>query len=152
MEKYSRAGQATDENTRTGCGRNNSHILKVNKNQTKQGIQKIILFIKSTYDAICFQIHLKITSLKCRPLLMTISWSLSRKLSMALRVIAGGMAATSCRIASFNCSIVPGRRTCWGFFLSPFKNPTASAGFEPANLGIRGQHATSAPPKPLFIK
>ena len=35
----------------------------------------------------------------------------SRKLSMALRVIAGGMAATSCRIASFNCSIVPGRRT-----------------------------------------
>ena len=30
-----------------------------------------------------------------------------------------------------------------------FKNPTASAGFEPANLGIRGQHATSAPPKPL---
>ena len=34
-------------------------------------------------------------------------------------------------------------------FLSPFKNPTASAGFEPANLGIRGPHATSAPPKPL---
>ena len=34
-------------------------------------------------------------------------------------------------------------------FLSPFKNPTASAGFEPAKLGIRGQHATSAPPKPL---
>ena len=29
---------------------------------------------------------------------------------MALRVIAGGIAATSCRIASFNCSIVPGRR------------------------------------------
>ena len=29
------------------------------------------------------------------------------------------------------------------------KNPTASAGFEPANLGIRGQHATSAPPKSL---
>jgi hypothetical protein len=33
------------------------------------------------------------------------------------------------------------RKACWGF-LSPFKNPTASAGFEPANLG------TSAPPKP----
>jgi len=29
---------------------------------------------------------------------------------MALQVIAGGMAATSCRIASFNCSIVPGQR------------------------------------------
>ena len=39
----------------TGCGRNNSHILKVNKNQTKQGTQKILLFIKSTYDAIFFK-------------------------------------------------------------------------------------------------
>ena len=29
------------------------------------------------------------------------------------------------------------------------KNPTASAGFEPANLGTIGQHATSRPPKPL---
>jgi len=26
----------------TGCGRNNSHILKVNKNQTKQGVQNFI--------------------------------------------------------------------------------------------------------------
>jgi len=29
------------------------------------------------------------------------------------------------------------------------KNPTASAGFEPANLGNKGQHATSRPPKLL---
>ena len=29
------------------------------------------------------------------------------------------------------------------------KNPTVSAGFEPANLGIKGRHATSRPPKPL---
>ena len=29
------------------------------------------------------------------------------------------------------------------------KNPTASGGFEPANLGTKGQHATSGPPKPL---
>ena len=57
-----------------------------------------------------FQTLEKITSLMCRPLLMTNPWSRSRKLSMALRVIAGGMAATSCRIASFNCSIVPGWR------------------------------------------
>jgi hypothetical protein len=28
------------------------------------------------------------------------------------------------------------------------KNPTTSAGFEPANLGTKGQHATSRPPKP----
>jgi hypothetical protein len=29
------------------------------------------------------------------------------------------------------------------------KNPTVSAGFEPATLGSEGQHATSRPPKPL---
>ena len=29
------------------------------------------------------------------------------------------------------------------------KNPTTSAGFKPANLGTKGQHATSRPPKPL---
>ena len=32
------------------------------------------------------------------------------------------------------------------------KNPTASAGLEPANLGTKGQHATSGPPKPLHGK
>ena len=32
------------------------------------------------------------------------------------------------------------RKACWGFFRP--KNPTASAGFEPANLGTKGQHAT----------
>ena len=31
------------------------------------------------------------------------------------------------------------------------KNPTASAGFERANLGTKGQHATSRPPKPLSL-
>jgi len=30
------------------------------------------------------------------------------------------------------------------------KNPTASAGFDPANLGTKGQNATPRPPKPLF--
>ena len=34
---------------------------------------------------------------------------------------------------------------------SPFKNLTGSAGFEPANLGTKGQHATPRPPKPLFF-
>jgi hypothetical protein len=29
------------------------------------------------------------------------------------------------------------------------KNPTASVGFEPADLGTKGQHATSRPPKPI---
>jgi hypothetical protein len=36
----------------TGLCRNNSHILKGNKNQTKQGTQKILLLIKSTYNAV----------------------------------------------------------------------------------------------------
>jgi len=31
------------------------------------------------------------------------------------------------------------RKACWGFFRP--KNPTASAGCEPANLGAKGQHA-----------
>ena len=30
-----------------------------------------------------------------------------------------------------------------------FKNPMASAGFEPANLGTKDQHATPRPLKPL---
>ena len=30
------------------------------------------------------------------------------------------------------------------------KNPTASVGFETANLGTKGQHSTSRPPKSLF--
>ena len=32
------------------------------------------------------------------------------------------------------------------------KNPTASAGFEPANLGIKGQNATPRPPKHIETK
>ena len=34
-----------------------------------------------------------------------------------------------------------------GIFFA-LKNPTASAWFKPANLGTKGQHATSRPPKP----
>jgi len=40
------------------------------------------------------------------------------------------------------------RKVCWGFFRP--KNPTASAGCEPSNLGTKSQHATSRPPKPLL--
>ena len=36
--------------------------------------------------------------------------------------------------------LLPFRRKACRGFLSPFKNPTDSAGFEPANLGIRGQN------------
>ena len=34
-------------------------------------------------------------------------------------------------------------------FFFALKNPTALAGFEPRNLGTKGQHATSRPSKPL---
>jgi hypothetical protein len=46
----------------------------------------------------------------------------------------------TCRKARHGTDGSEGRRT---------KNPTTSAGFEPANLGTKGQHATSRPPKPL---
>ena len=41
------------------------------------------------------------------------------------------------------------RKACWGFFRP--KNPTPSAGFEPANFGTKGQHAIPRPPKPIYI-
>jgi hypothetical protein len=59
---------------------------------------------------------------------------------------------------SFTCrkSMTWGRRLyfpsegrCAGDFFA-LKNPTALARFEPANLGTRGQHASSRPPKPLI--
>jgi len=40
------------------------------------------------------------------------------------------------------------RKACWEFFRP--KNPTVSTGFEPANLGTKGQNATPRPPKPIF--
>ena len=42
------------------------------------------------------------------------------------------------------------RKACWGFFHP--KNLTASAGFEPVNLGTKGQHATPRPLKPIYSK
>ena len=41
------------------------------------------------------------------------------------------------------------RKARWGIFRP--KNPKASAGFEPAILGTKGQHATPRPPKPHFV-
>jgi hypothetical protein len=40
------------------------------------------------------------------------------------------------------------RKACWVFFA--LKNPSASAGFEPMNLGTKGQHATPRPSQPLL--
>ena len=40
------------------------------------------------------------------------------------------------------------RKACWEFF-RPEKS-SSSVGFEPANLGTKGQHATCRPPKPLW--
>jgi hypothetical protein len=55
----------------------------------------------------------------------------------------------TCRKARHGTQIPLRRKACWGLFRP--KKPTASAGFEPANLGTKGQHATSRPPKPLQI-
>ena len=44
----------------------------------------------------------------------------------------------------------PSKGKCAEDFFA-LKNPTASAGFEPANLGTKGQHATSRPLKPLKL-
>ena len=43
-------------------------------------------------------------------------------------------------------ALLPLRRKAYCGFFRP-KNPTA--GFEPANLGTKGQHATTRPPKPF---
>ena len=42
----------------------------------------------------------------------------------------------------------PPKEGVLGIFFFALKNPTALAGFEPVNLGTKGQHATSRPPKP----
>ena len=52
------------------------------------------------------------------------------------------------RAALWLCFPSEGRRAEDFFAL---KNLTALAGFEPANLGTKGQHATSRPPKPLNL-
>jgi hypothetical protein len=38
------------------------------------------------------------------------------------------------------------------FYFFALKNPTASAGFDPVNLGSKSQHATSRPSKPHQYK
>jgi hypothetical protein len=67
---------------------------------------------------------------------------------------SGQMMPGICTQGSLTCRksaiYFPSEGRCAEDFLSPFKNPKVLAGFEPANLGIRGQHATSAPPKPLL--
>jgi hypothetical protein len=69
-------------------------------------------------------------------------WRLPRHFWVLLHAVKHNMGQTA---------LLPLRRkACWGFFRP--KNPTASAGFGPANLGTKGQHATSRPPKPLLYK
>jgi hypothetical protein len=41
--------------------------------------------------------------------------------------------------------------TLRGRIIFALENPTASDGFEPANFGTKGQHATSRQPKPLSV-
>jgi len=57
--------------------------------------------------------------------------------------------ATNMRHGTDGFTSPPKEGVLWIFFA--LKNPTASAGFEPANLGTKGQHATSRPLKPFNI-
>jgi hypothetical protein len=64
-------------------------------------------------------------------------WRLPRHFWVLLHAVKHDMGQTA---------LIPLRRkVCWRFFHP--KNPTISAGFEPANLGTKDQHATSRPPK-----
>jgi hypothetical protein len=55
--------------------------------------------------------------------------------------------ALNLRHGTHTFTSLPEGRNAENFFA--LKNPTASAGFEPANLSSKGQHATSRPPEPL---
>jgi hypothetical protein len=66
-------------------------------------------------------------------------WGLPRHFWVLLHTVKHDMGQTA---------LLPLRRkVCWGFFRP--KNPTASVGFEPANLGTKSQHAISRQPKPI---
>ena len=76
-------------------------------------------------------------------------------------VVKGPKAATSTHTlsGSFTCHenatwdkrfYFPSEGRCAEDFFA-LKNPTASAGFEPANFGTKGRHATSRPPRPLSL-
>jgi hypothetical protein len=85
-----------------------------------------------------------------------------RKVELWARMLSGNFAemTTSTHLGIFYMpqiydmgptALLPLRRkACWEFFFA-LKNPTVSAGFEPANLGTKGQHATPRPPKPLIL-
>jgi hypothetical protein len=57
--------------------------------------------------------------------------------------------AVNLRNASHSFTFLP-KEGVMRIFLA-LKNPTTSAGFEPANLGFKGQHTTSRPPKTLTL-
>jgi hypothetical protein len=71
---------------------------------------------------------------------------------MWARILSGNFAemttSTPFRVLLHAANLRHGRRAEDFFAL---KNPTASAEFEPANLGTKGQHATLRPPKPHIV-
>ena len=74
-----------------------------------------------------------------------------RKISSRIRLPCNSKRSFTCRkSATWDRQLYfpsEGRRAEDFFAL---KNPTASTGFEPANLGTKGRHATSRPPKPII--
>ena len=75
-------------------------------------------------------------------------WILSKNVRLP-RNIQGFLHAVNLRHGTNGFASLP-KEGVLRVFLS-LKNPTASAGYESANLCTKGQHATSRPPKPLAM-
>ena len=72
-------------------------------------MKKVVLFSKCTCDAILFYFILKITSVKCLPLLSAHLRRRLQKLCIIQRIISCQMEIISWQMASFNCSSDPGQ-------------------------------------------
>jgi hypothetical protein len=57
--------------------------------------------------------------------------------------------AVNLRHGTHSCTSLPKEGVLRIFLFFTLKNPTTSAGFEPANFVSKGQHCTSRPLKPL---
>ena len=96
-------------------------------------------------DGHCCQMHCELFKIYCAPskLVFTRTWIC--RLNFGQRPI---FSLTSLRSQTRNPQLkVPPGVLVLGIFMS-WKNPSTSAGFEPANLGSRGEHVTSRPPRP----
>ena len=75
------------------------------------------------------------------------SWLFQPKAATSNHTLSGSLHAANMRHGTNGFTSLPKEGALRIFFT--LKNPTASAGFERANLGTKSQHATSRPAKPL---